>query len=139
MRESRTYGSGRGARGNSRPYREVWLLHTSCCCICSPSLMLRVSDAGLTNDATGTGAGVRNPAGKEPAGGRARAVPRSLWLFGHLVWGGRSCDRAGLSWIWRATAAQPVAMVRFRMAVGRATAAAAANRQPVCEAGRGPA
>ena len=23
MRESRTYGSGRGARGNSRPYREV--------------------------------------------------------------------------------------------------------------------
>jgi len=22
MRESRTYGSGRGARGNSRPYRE---------------------------------------------------------------------------------------------------------------------
>jgi hypothetical protein len=23
MRESRTYGSGRGARGNSRPYREI--------------------------------------------------------------------------------------------------------------------
>ena len=23
MRESRTYGSGRGARGNSRPYREM--------------------------------------------------------------------------------------------------------------------
>ena len=23
MRESRTYGSGRGARGNSRPYREA--------------------------------------------------------------------------------------------------------------------
>jgi hypothetical protein len=29
-RESRTYGSGRGARGNSRPYREGTLLH----CIC---------------------------------------------------------------------------------------------------------
>ena len=26
MRESRTYGSGRGARGNSRPYREALLL-----------------------------------------------------------------------------------------------------------------
>ena len=25
MRESRTYGSGRGARGNSRPYRESLL------------------------------------------------------------------------------------------------------------------
>ena len=25
MRESRTYGSGRGARGNSRPYREAFL------------------------------------------------------------------------------------------------------------------
>ena len=34
MRESRTYGSVRGARGNSRPYREVCLLHTDCC-ICS--------------------------------------------------------------------------------------------------------
>src|ERR1700680_4640159 len=29
MRESRTYGSGRGARGNSRPYREMVF-----CCIC---------------------------------------------------------------------------------------------------------
>src|SRR6201982_3988580 len=28
MRESRTYGSVRGARGNSRPYRE---LHDNCC------------------------------------------------------------------------------------------------------------
>ena len=28
MRESRTYGSGRGARGNSRPYREVRRLRT---------------------------------------------------------------------------------------------------------------
>jgi hypothetical protein len=27
VRESRTYGSGRGARGNSRPYREGFLLH----------------------------------------------------------------------------------------------------------------
>jgi hypothetical protein len=26
MRESRLYGSVRGARGNSRPYREVWVL-----------------------------------------------------------------------------------------------------------------
>ena len=34
MRESRTYGSGRGARGNSRPYREMLLfaaLHESAC------------------------------------------------------------------------------------------------------------
>jgi hypothetical protein len=27
MRESRTYGSGRGARGNSRPYRETNATH----------------------------------------------------------------------------------------------------------------
>jgi hypothetical protein len=31
MRESRTYGSVRGARGNSRPYREA----CSLCCTCS--------------------------------------------------------------------------------------------------------
>jgi hypothetical protein len=31
MRESRLYGSVRGARGNSRPYREVW----SVCCTSS--------------------------------------------------------------------------------------------------------
>ena len=33
----------------------------------------------FTDDATGARAGVRNPAGKEPAGGRAVAAPRSLW------------------------------------------------------------
>ena len=34
----------------------------------------------LADDATGTWAGVRKPAGKEPAGGGAVAVPRSLWV-----------------------------------------------------------
>src|SRR5436190_195810 len=32
MRESRTYGSGRGARGNSRPYRET--CYSRCCVGC---------------------------------------------------------------------------------------------------------
>ena len=35
MRESRTYGSGRGARGNSRPYREIGFLTMQVCCNCS--------------------------------------------------------------------------------------------------------
>jgi hypothetical protein len=30
MRESRLYGSGRGARGNSRPYRERSFVHADC-------------------------------------------------------------------------------------------------------------
>ena len=92
----------------------------------------------FTDDATGTGAGVRNPAGKEPAGGRAVAAPRSLWVFGHLVWGGRSGDHAGWACVWRTTASQQVAMARFRVAAGGATAASAANRQGVPEAGRWP-
>ena len=90
----------------------------------------------LTNDATGTGAGVRKPARKEPAGGQAVGVPRSLWVFGHMVCGGRSCNGAGWACVWRATASRQVAMVRFRVAAGRATAASAANRQRVSEAGR---
>ena len=48
------------------------------------------SNRGRRDDAAGTGAGVRKPAGKEPAGGGAMAVPRSLWVFGHLVFGGRN-------------------------------------------------
>ena len=90
----------------------------------------------LTDAATGTGAGVRKPAGKEPAGGRAVAVPRSLWVFGHLVCGGRSGDGGGWACVWRATALQQVAMVRLRVAAGRAPTASAANRQRVSEAGR---
>jgi hypothetical protein len=54
----------------------------------------------VADDATGTGAGVRKPAGKEPAGGSAVAVPRSLWVFGRLVFGGRSSDRAVWACIW---------------------------------------
>jgi len=92
----------------------------------------------LTDDATGTGAGVRKPAGKEPAGDRAVAAPRSLWGFGHLVFGGRSCDCAGWACVWRTRASQQVAMVRFGVAAGCATAASGVNRQRVCEAGRGP-
>jgi hypothetical protein len=92
----------------------------------------------LTDAATGTGAGVRNPAGKEPAGGRAVAVPRSLWVFGHLVCGGRSGDGGGLACVWRATALQQVAMVRLRVAACGATTGSAANRQWVSEAGRWP-
>jgi hypothetical protein len=41
MRESRTYGSVRGARGNSRPYRE-----SRCCCICSRPELARLRHAG---------------------------------------------------------------------------------------------
>jgi hypothetical protein len=44
----------------------------------------------LADDATGTGAGVRKPAGKEPAGGGAVAVPRLLWVFGHIAHTGGS-------------------------------------------------
>jgi len=90
----------------------------------------------LADDATGTWAGVRKPAGKEPAGGGAVAVPRSLWVFGRLVFGGRSRDRAGLASVWRATASQQLAMVRFRVTAVSATAASAANRQRVWVAGR---
>ena len=90
----------------------------------------------LADDATGTGAGVRNPAGKEPAGGGAVAVPRSLWVFGHLVFGGRSGDRAGWACVWRATVWQQLAMVRLRVTAVSATATSAANRQRVSEVGR---
>src|SRR5262245_26639685 len=31
-----------------------------------------------------------NPGGKEPVGGRALAVPQSLWVLGQLVWGRRN-------------------------------------------------
>ena len=90
----------------------------------------------FADDATVTWAGVRNPAVKEPAGGRALAVRRSLWVFGDLVSGVRSGDGAGWACVWRTTASQQVAMVRFRVAAGRAAAAPAANRQRVCEASR---
>ena len=90
----------------------------------------------LTDVAAGTGADVQNPAGKEPAGGGAVAAPRSLWGFGHVVWGGRRGDRAGGASVWRETGSQHVAMVRLRVAGGLATAGSAANRQRVSEAGR---
>ena len=54
MRESRTYGSVRGARGNSRPYRErIGLLH------CISLLVCRFSAAG--NDDLTTRSGDRRP------------------------------------------------------------------------------
>ena len=58
MRESRTYGSGRGARGNSRPYREpafwcIHLLHPLTAGLC------RFSDAG--DDDLATRSGSRRP------------------------------------------------------------------------------
>jgi hypothetical protein len=81
----------------------------------------------LADDAAGTGAGVWKPAGKEPAGGGAMAVPRSLWVFGHLVVGGRSGDRAGWARVWRATVSQQLAMVRLRVTAVRATATLVAN------------
>jgi hypothetical protein len=51
MRESRTYGSGRGARGNSRPYREVtWPSVDAICCTARVRLWheaaVPASDAG---------------------------------------------------------------------------------------------
>jgi hypothetical protein len=92
----------------------------------------------LADDAAVTGAGVRKPAGKEPAGGGAMAVPRSLWVFGHLICGGRSGDGGGLACVWRATASQQVAMVRLRVPASSAPTASATNRQRVCEAGRWP-
>jgi hypothetical protein len=60
MPELGTYGSVRGAAGNSRPYRE-----------CRP----------LTGGATGTGAGVRKPPREETAMGERLAVLRGLWGF----------------------------------------------------------
>ena len=84
----------------------------------------------------GYGAGVRKPAGKEPAGGGAMAVPRSLWVFGQLVFGGRSGDRAGWACVWRAAVSQQLAMVRLRVTAVRATTTSAANRQRVSEVGR---
>jgi hypothetical protein len=48
--------------------------------------MLRVPDAGLfADDATGTAAGVRKSAGKEPAGGGAMVVPRSPVAIGEKL------------------------------------------------------
>ena len=62
MPESGTYGSVRGAAGNSRPYRE-----------CRPG----------ASSGRGIGAGVRKPPMNEPAGER-RAVGR-LWGFGRAA------------------------------------------------------
>ena len=64
------------------------------------------------------------------------AVRRSLWVFGHLVVGGRSSYRAGWARVWRATVWQQLAMVRWRVTAVSATATSAANRQRVSEAGR---
>jgi hypothetical protein len=90
----------------------------------------------LTYDATGTGPASGSLQGRNPREVRAVAVPRSLWVFGHLVCGGRSGDGAGWACVWRATALQQVAMVGLRVAAGHAPTASAANRQRVCEAGR---
>ena len=55
MRESRTYGSGRGARGNSRPYREIIENHARRLLRCiSPQVALGVFHWGAQNfDAIG--------------------------------------------------------------------------------------
>jgi len=45
-------------------------------------ILCRVSDDGPHDVATRTGAVVRKPSGKEPAGGGARPVPCALWRFG---------------------------------------------------------
>jgi hypothetical protein len=54
MRESRTYGSVRGALSNGRPYRVLAI-----CCDCSQPVMRRFSDAG--NDDLTTRSGDRRP------------------------------------------------------------------------------
>ena len=58
MPELGTYGSVRGAAGNSRPYRE-----------CRPRPAVPRTPA----------AGVRKPPGEETAMGERVAVPRALW------------------------------------------------------------
>jgi hypothetical protein len=90
----------------------------------------------LTEDVRGTGAGVRKPAGEEPAGFGAVAVPRSLWVFGQLVWDERRRDRSGWACVWGARTSQLVAMVRFGVVASRAMAASAANDQRVSADGR---
>jgi hypothetical protein len=65
MPESGTYGSVRGAAGNSRPYRE-----------CRPVATVRA----------GTGAGVRNPPGKEPASREARQCREHYGDFAVVCW-----------------------------------------------------
>ena len=55
------------------------------------------------------------------------AVRRSLWVFGPLVFVGRSGDHGGWACVWRTTVSQQVAMVRSGVTAGGATAASAAN------------
>jgi hypothetical protein len=56
MRESRTYGSGRGARGNSRPYREGSSAPAPCC-VCSQKSYDRTSPTyAITRQALISGA-----------------------------------------------------------------------------------
>jgi len=76
MRESRTYGSVRGARGNSRPYREPSILLRR-----EWAPMCRFSDAGMTRLSSAPTAGVRKAPRHEIAGGWAPAVLRALWGF----------------------------------------------------------
>jgi hypothetical protein len=66
MPELGTYGSVRGAAGNSRPYRE-----------CRPRRTLPRARA----------AGVRKPPGEETAMWERVVAPRSLWGFGCGGWG----------------------------------------------------
>jgi hypothetical protein len=68
MRESRTYGSVRGARGNSRPYREG-----RCLLQCMSPFMCRFSDAGMTRLSTSCG-------GRRPKSAKARS--RGKWGTG---------------------------------------------------------
>ena len=76
MRESRTYGSVRGARGNSRPYRVLCRLLR-----CISRLLCRFSAAG-NDDLTMRSSGRRPKSAKarNRGSGCAAAVPRAMGI-----------------------------------------------------------
>src|SRR5262249_60745520 len=92
----------------------------------------------VTEDATGAGAGVRKPAGKEPAGGGVVAALRSLWGFGDLVFGGGRCGCAGWAFVLGNGGLQKVAGVRFGVGGGCAEAGSGGDWERGVEGVRGP-
>jgi hypothetical protein len=76
MRESRSYGSVRGARDETRvPTATAAMLQ------CMSLQLCRFSDAGMTKLSRAPTAGVRKAPRHEIAGGGALTVQRALWGF----------------------------------------------------------
>jgi hypothetical protein len=83
MRESRTYGSGRGARGNSRPYRE------KCCLLRCMSPVVAVCPEGANHQWR------KNPPGElsiDPVADERLAGNRRGWSLVTKVASGRLSD-----------------------------------------------